>query len=228
MKHYIIIFFVFFSLCNQAFGQLNLILKLTKSLDTSKIKLFYIYGEVNKFLHPEFVNHTAVINEVIKSRYARLIVNYPDKLGRLPGLCLLVTKGISTLQFSEITDDEINPLANYKAKNVINVNNTSIYNAINKYTKSELKEYDKIIAENKSASTVSLYKLLNQTYETLAFKQFEFIKLHSTNYFYFEKFINEIVPPLKAKYLAELHEIFNTSFPASFKKSYEGKAVKLC
>ena len=225
MKYFIIIFFVFSSICNQAFSQLNLTIKLNKNLDPLKIQLFYLDGEVNKFLNPKFVNNTAVINEAIKSKYARLIVNYTDKLGR-SGLCFLVTKGISTLEFNEVVDDNINPLNNYKAQNIFNVNKTSIYDAINKYTKNELNKFNNVNAEIEHASTDSLLKLRVELYEMLAFKQVEFIKLHPTNYFYFEKFINEIIPPLKARYLAELYEIFNASFPSSFKESYEGKATK--
>lgn len=225
MKYTTAIVFLFASFCNHAFSQLNLTIKLNKNLDPQKVQLFYLDGEVNKFLKPKFVDNTALINEVIKSKYARLIVNYTDKLGR-PGLCFLVTKGISAIEFKEVADSSINPINNYKAKNVFNVNSTSIYAAINKYTKNELKKFNSINAAIEHASTDSLLKLRSEAYEMLAFKQIEYIKLNANNYFYFEKFINEIVPSLKSKYLAEMYEIFNASFPNNLKETYEGKSVK--
>lgn len=226
MKYLLGVIFLFFSFWNSAFSQLNLTIKLNKNLDSSKIKFFYLDGNVNKFLKPKFVNSTAVINETIKSRYARLIVNYPDKFGRMLGLCFLVTKGISSLQFDEVVYSEINKIAKYKVKNVINVENPSIYNEINKYTKNELKNFYKISSDNSRHSTDSSLVLQYKYYKILALKQIEFIKLNTKNYFYFEKFINEIVPSLIDNYLLELYEIFNTIFPDSFKESYEGECVK--
>lgn len=226
MRYFTFIFCLFTSISNQAFSQLNLTIKFNKNLDPQKIQLFYLDGEVNKFIKPKFVNNTALINEAIKSKYARLIVNYPDKLGRLLGLCFLVTKGISTLEFKEVADSNINPISNYKVKNVYNVDSSSIYDAINNYTKNELKEFNRFNAAIEHASTDSLLKLRSEAYEKLAFKQIEYIELHSTDYFYFEKFINEIVPSLKSKYLAEMYEIFNANFPVHFKETYEGKSVK--
>jgi len=137
-----------------------------------------------------------------------------------------VTKGISTLEFKEVAGSNINPIRNYKAKNAFNVNKASIYAAINKYTKNELNKFNSINAAIEHSTSDSLLELRREVYEKLAFKQIEYIKLHATNYFYFEKFINEIVPSLKAKYLAEMYETFNTTFPTNYKETYEGKSVK--
>lgn len=227
MKHLSTIFFLFFSFCNYSFSQLNLTLRLDKKLNPSKLNVFYFDGEVFKAIHPKFENSLAIINEPIKSRYARVVINYTNKAGQPSGQCFLVTKGLSTLEFKEVADSSTNSLSNYKAKNLINVENTSIYNAINKYTKNELTNFNKTKDAYDKFPNDSILKLRDRSYETLAFKQIDYIKLHATNYFYFEKFINEIVPALKDKYLAEFYEIFNTSFPDSFKNSYEGKSAKV-
>lgn len=228
MKHFFTLAFFIFSICTNTFSsQFKLTLKLNKNLDHSKLNVFYFDGEIVKAIHPTFTNNTAIINEIIKSRYARLVFNYPDKLGRLPGFCFLVTKGSATLQFNEVSQTEINNISNYKFENLIDKKNTIIYNAIAKYTKNELQAFDKICAEsNLSPTDTLLAQLRINSYEVLALKQIEFIKLHPTNYFYFENFIHDIVPALKPKYLAELYEIFNASFPVSFKDSYEGKCAK--
>lgn len=225
MKSFLVIIFFIFFIFNPGFSQLKLTVKFNKNLDPAKIKIFYSDGSVKKFINPKFLNNTAVINEIIKSRYARLIIMYPDKFGHLPGLCFLVNKEISFLQFNEVADSFPDKLSNYKSKNLIDVKNASIYKHINSYTKKELTNFNKISAQN-NLQTDSISKIVNKSYVSLALKQIEFIKSHGKEYFYFEKFINEIVPALKADYLFELYEIFNNSFPLSFKESYEGKAVK--
>ena len=64
----------------RSYSQLNLTVILNKNLDTAKITFFYIDGDVVKFIKPIFIDRTAVITEPIQSKYARIIINYPDAL----------------------------------------------------------------------------------------------------------------------------------------------------
>lgn len=226
MKLFTSIVFFILTFCSTVFSQTQLTLKLNKNLDTAKIKIFYEDGELNKFLTPKFINNIAFLHENIKSRYARIIMMYPDKIGRISGLCFLINQDKSSLQFNAVADTVMNKLSNYKIKNLVEIETANVFKPLNRYTKQELDEFNNINAEINLSPSDTLRKQQILSYEKLALKQIEFIKTHGSEYFYFEKFINEIVPSLKAKYLLELYEIFNTSFPTSFKESYEGKAVK--
>ena len=95
----------------RSYSQLNLTVILNKNLDTAKITFFYIDGDVVKFIKPRFADRTAVITEPIQSKYARLIINYPDALGRMPGRCFLVSRKKSSLRFNEVADTVSNKIA---------------------------------------------------------------------------------------------------------------------
>ncbi len=211
---------------NNAFSQTQLTLKLDKSFDTSKIKIFYADGEVNKFITPKFIENVTLINEDIKSKYARIIFMYPDNLGRQSGLCFLVNQNKSFIQFNAVADSVMNKISNYEIKNLIQVDTANVFKPLNKYTTRELNKFNKISAQIEVSPSDTLVKQQETAYDKLALKQIEFIKTHGSEYFLFEKFINEIVPALKASYLPELYEIFNSTFPSKFLESYEGKATK--
>ncbi len=208
------------------FSQLNFTIRLNKGLDPNKIKIFYSDGSVKKFINLDFINNAALTSEAIQSRYARIIIMYPDKLGNLPGKCFLVSKKKSFIKFNEVADTIFDKLSNYESRNIIDVTKNNIYTKLNKFTEKELRYFNIISKINNNNKTDSTTKLVNETYEKLALKQLQFIKLNGKEYFFFEKFIQDIVPTLKSKNLLELYEVFNTIFPTSFKESYEGKSAK--
>ena len=223
-----LLLFIILSLISiRSYSQLNLTVILNKNLDTAKITFFYIDGDVVKFIKPRFADRTAVITEPIQSKYARLIINYPDALGRMPGRCFLVSRKKSSLRFNEVADTVSNKIASIKAKNLIDVTNDKVYKEINNYTKKELKEFKKNLELQNSTPTDSIAKVIEISYEKLAFKELEYMSYHGNNYFYFDKFAQELVPSLMSKHLQELYEFFNTSFSKEIRESYEGKSLKM-
>lgn len=204
---------------------MNLTVTLNNSLDTGKIKIFLIDGPAQKSLPVKFIDRSCLIDENIKSRYARLIVMYPGKTGGVLGTCFLVNEKKAFLYFEKVEENVVDMLANYRCKNIINVKDSQVFKRINQYAKSELNDFNRI-SEEKGERSDRFIKLLETSYETLALKQIDFIKKNGGEYLYFEKFINEIIPPLKSKYLLELYEVFNSSFPQKFKVSYEGQSAK--
>ena len=107
-----LLLFIILSLISiRSYSQLNLTVILNKNLDTAKITFLYIDGGVIKYIKPLFIENVTVITESIQSKYARLIVNYPDALGRMPGRCFLVSRKKSSLRFNEVADTVSNKIA---------------------------------------------------------------------------------------------------------------------
>lgn len=225
LKYFSLLLLTFIT-CANSFCQTNLTIELNKNLDPSKLKIYYIDAEVQKFINPVFADNTVTVNEKINSRYARIVIIYPDKFGRAPGVCFLINREKSSIKFNEVSDAEVDYLSNYKFENLIDVNHSNFYKGIDKYANKELQEFKRVIAVNKEPVSDSLKDLQESSYEALALKQMDYIKSHGEDYFIFEKFISDIVPSMKDKYLPELYELLNSSFPEKYLSSYEGKAAK--
>ena len=222
-----LLLFIILSLISiRSYSQLNLTVILNKNLDTAKITFLYIDGGVIKYIKPLFIENVTVITESIQSKYARLIVNYPDALGRMPGRCFLVSRKKSLLLFKEVADTVLNKIASIKTKNLIDVTNDKVYKQINNYAKSELEEFDANLRLQNNTLTDHSAKILKTSYEKLAFKQLEYIRNHGNNYYYFDKFAGDIVPSLMSKHLQELYDFFNISFSRKIRESYEGRTLK--
>lgn len=205
----------------------RLIEKITLAkLDPSKVMIYFSDGAKVKFFKPIVLNNKINIKEPLQSRYARLAIFYPNKFGNIQGQLFLVNNKKAILEINEVPSTVVDKVSNFKAENLIDVRKTKIYNELNNYAAQELKKFNSIsLLYNKKQSSENV-KLLNNSNEILYLKESEYIKLHSDNYFYFEKFTQEIVPALMDNYLLKIYEFFNTVFPAEFKESYEGKSVK--
>jgi len=211
---------------NNVIGQTNLTVTLDSSFISSKMMVSYFDGATFKFYTPNFTDNKVVIQQPIQSRYARIGFLYPNRFGNMGGIVFLINNQTSTIRFKKADDSLVNKLSNYEVKNLIKSDDPKVYSSIKKFTKKELKEYQKssdLYARSTNDTTV---KKLNETYEKLAVKELDFIKRNGKEYIYFEKFIQDIVPSLRNTKTLELYEVFNTAFPDSLKNLYEGKAVK--
>ena len=188
--------------------------------------IYYSDGQRVKFFKPNCTNNTIVVQEPLQSRYARLAILYPNKSGLLQGPLFLVNNKRAILLIEEVADTVTNKISSYKAKNLIDVRKAKVYNNLTRYTAEELKNYNKINFLYNNEPTSDNVKLLNKSNEILKLKELEYIKIHGENYFYFEKFTQEIAGTLMVNNLLKVYEDFNTVFPAKFKESYEGKSVK--
>lgn len=226
LKHFSTILISFLIICTNASSQVNTTIKLNKTLDPSKVMIYFSDGERAKFFKPKVLNNKIIIKEPLQSMYVRLGIFYPNKFGNLQGRLFLVNSKKAILEINEVPKNVVDKVSNFKAENLIDVRKTKIYDDLNKYAAQELKNFNSIsLIYNKKQSSENV-NLYNKSCEVLKLKELEYIKLHADNYFYFEKFTQEIVPALMDNYLLKIYEDLNTVFPAKFKESYEGRSVK--
>ena len=226
MKPFLTIAIFLISYCTSSFSQVNATITLNKTLDPSKVMIYFSDGERAKFFKPNVVDNKINIKEPLLSRYARIAVFYPNKYGNIQGPFFLVNTKEAFLEINEVPKNVVDKLSNFKAINLIDIRKTKIYDKLNKYAAQELKNFNSInLIRNKeqSGQNDSLY---NNSCEILKLKELEYIQLHPDNYFYFEKFTQEIVPAIMDNYLLKAYEVLNTVFPAKYKDSYEGKSAK--
>lgn len=207
------------------FGQLNLKISLDEKWDSSKIMIFYSDGANKKFFNPKFIRKEVYIVETIQSRFARLGIFYPNKFGLLQGTSFFIDRKPSYIRLNAVDDSVVDKMSNYET-NLENVKTAKVLNGLRVFTKQELQAYNKVYEiYNKLPNKDNTFKL-NKADEILKLKELAFIKKNGSEYFYFEKFIQEIVPALMKDHLLELYECLNTNFPKKFTSSYEGQSAK--
>ncbi len=213
---------------NKGFSQTKFTISINKALDPNKIKIFFTDGPINKFISLKFIDTIAVLEEKINSKYARVIILYPNLSKNLQGTSFFINQKSGFLKFYKVEDSVSNKLSNYKYKNAIEISSLKENVEMNSYCINESKINDKLtkMYNNEISKSDSILTLLNKSNERLALKQLDYIKSHGNNYFLFWNFSQNITPILKKNNLLDLYEIFNTIFPEKFKTSYEGKYIR--
>ncbi len=210
---------------SRVLGQLNLKISLDEKFDHSKIMIFYSDGQTKKFFNAKFVNKEVTIVEPIHSRFARLGIFYPNRFGLLQGTSFFIDRRKSYLRLKAVDDSVIDKLSSYET-NLENVKTAKVYNKLRVFTKQELQAYNSIYESYNRLPNKENTEKLNKADEILKLKELQFIKKNGSEYFYFEKFVQEIVPALMKDHLLELYEYLNTIFPKKFLSSYEGQSSK--
>ena len=211
---------------NAVFGQSNLTIQLSKSIDENKVKILYTDGSQIKFLNPKFRDKVFLLKEGFSSKYFRLIVIYPDEKGNFTTAPFFVNERKAYIKFNEVDDSISNKLSSYESKNVISISKSKALRKLNLYSKIEQDNYNQLKYQYDTLKTENNLLLMNQADKKLALKHLQYIKLHGKNYFYFWTFTQSVAEVLKDEYLLELYETYGTSFPRRFKESFEGKTLK--
>jgi hypothetical protein len=131
-----------------SYAQIDIDITINSSIDTSKLKIFFVDGANFNNLTPKFLNNNTKIQTSIKSKYARIIFTYPINENLSSGFCFLVKQKKSRIEFDKINDIQKSKLSNFKILNLVDTKEGLEYKNIDAFCKSELKKFNKLSAIN--------------------------------------------------------------------------------
>lgn len=196
----------------------------------NKLGIEYDNGKKIIKVAPSFSNTKIVITDSFYSKYATLILTYPDTNNVFFNNRFFISDKQAVIEFlsNKNSPSKKNPLMSLKAINVIEIDRSIGAKKFASYAKLEFEDIKKFLSThaNEIGDNDSLKILFDIKAKKLNDKKLIFIKKNKKLYYSFWIFRTEIVPLLSYKPPDLLLQIFNTVFPNNLKKSIEGYEVK--
>lgn len=196
-----------------------------KDIDVKNVKILFDDGLEQKFIDVIFEKNITFIQRKILATYATVTILYQYSENIFDGIRLLINSESGYVIF-KAGDSMQKPLANYIIKNAIDEIKCKEFGDLKKYCKKEFDANKYFADQYNLLRTDSSLKNYNHSTVVLALKTMEYIKDRGNKYFNFWYFRLNIVNVLLKTNQLELYEIFNATFPAKFKESFEGKNLK--
>ena len=232
-----ILLFILFTCVQNVNAQkiFHISIQIPNSLVRKKLSCSYDNGIKTISITDSFINNKLNISGKFYSKFAVLTMVYfeNDSVSYMDNY-FIDTQPADLIFLPDYRILKEDPFANGKIVNAICVNQTEIYKKLYEFNAVEITAINNFWKKNHGyiGREDSITKLYYKTLLEVNNKNIEFIKKNGSDYFSFWYFRNQIVPNVFGynksgiSDFENLLSVFNTSFPDSFKKSYEGTEIE--
>ena len=216
----------FFPLTIQAQKAFSVEIQFPENINTENIRIGYENGKERIGFPTKFVNNKITVSGMYYSKYMTLWI-YDDLKDSFVNWNDFWVEGLSaSISFLEV-DSSKNIFQKYILRNAQSLQ--VVGEKHNKFVYAEDKKYrnfyEKYFSESfKGEYTDSLNRVFNTIFQNLNNKSLVFVKENGKSYYAFDYFRRNLstLPQLNADTLLS---VFSTSFPKTFKDSFEGKEL---
>ncbi len=216
-----LLFFVLLSICFEVNAQKKFTIKLqfSKYTDNTSIQLKYDNGREEIHVQPVLKNNSIVITDIFYSKYATILISYSQGNYNYND-SFWVSDKPSTIIFLNNSKDE--PFKKYKLTNAYNIKYMGEEKFV-KFMATEDKDFFDFITKNGANMNDSLVQIAFKKGAIRSKRKVEFIKENGNLYYAFWLFRKEVA--FCDTSIATLMDIYDKTFPDSFKKSVEGAEI---
>jgi thiol-disulfide isomerase/thioredoxin len=180
-----------------------------------------------------FIGNQLSFSREFFSTFATLKISYTDNDGNVYFDRYFLGKKPAIIVFPEKEIVSGDGFFNHsKLENVVEIYQSKIKKKRNEFCKKETSEMSQFWAKNGNVwNTDSIKNLHQKLYSNLYNKDAEFVKNNGSDYYSFWLFRTQVLPGILqdneagVKEFSNLLDLYNTTFPAAFKNTTEGKRI---
>ncbi|AFK05634.1 alkyl hydroperoxide reductase/ Thiol specific antioxidant/ Mal allergen (plasmid) [Emticicia oligotrophica DSM 17448] len=219
---------IFFPLSIQAQKPFLVRIQFPKNINVENIRIGYENGNERISFPTKFIDNKITVSGTYYSKYLTLWIYDDLKDSYVNWTYFWIDGSKASISFTT-TDTSQNILKKFILKNAFSLD--IVGKKHNSFVRTELEQYknfyEKYFSPNyKGKYTDSLNKVFNGIFLNLCLKDISFIKANGNQYYAFDYFRRNLAP-LREINPDTLLSIFNTSFPKSYKESFEGKETEI-
>jgi len=228
--NYLLLIFVI-TVCQFSYGEkkVEVTVQLPSGIDYKKMGVSYNNGIFYRGIKPEIKNNSFTLSDSCYSRYATLLISYPDTTEKdgIPTFGFWVSDKPAIIRFYRDNVEKSNPFSHFYLTNALSVDEQGqkqLDNYISKESQDSKAYFLNHLDSIRFSKSEAFEDTLNTKLQKLVHKELRYIKDNPIGYFSLWIF-NEEIAGSRTLPARELLQFYNATFPDSLKQTFEGKEI---